>query len=71
MLLCHSHFKGDGQYSCIAADRRVSVYRPPPESAEKYDVLHSVILSYGSHLLYALHVYGEHTNKQLHSPKRT
>lgn len=55
-------FEGDWQFSRAATDRRVCVNRSPSESAEEHDVLYSVFLSYGSHLLYLLHVHGEHTN---------
>lgn len=54
--------KGDWQFSRVPTDRRVCGNRSPSESAKEHDVLYSVFLSHGSHVLYPLHVYGEHTN---------
>lgn len=56
--------KGDLQFPCAAAVRCVSVHRPPSESAEEHDVLHPVLLRYGSHVLHPLHVHGEPTSTQ-------
>lgn len=55
--------KGDLQFSRAAADRCVSVHRPPSESAEEHDVIPAVLLCHGSHVLCPLHVHGERTDK--------
>lgn len=62
--------EGDLQFSRAAADRCVSVHRPPSESTEEHDVVHPVLLCYGSHVLHPFHVHGEPANTQtatLHS----
>lgn len=50
---------GDLRFSRAAVDRCVSVHRPPSEFTEKHDVIPSVLLCHGSHVLYPLHVHGE------------
>lgn len=54
--------KGDLRFSRAAAHLRVSVHRPPSESAKEHDVLHPVLLRDGSHVLHSLHVHGEPTS---------
>lgn len=51
--------KGDLQFSRASVDRRVAVHRPSSEFAEEYDVIPTVLLCHGSHVLYPLHVHGE------------
>lgn len=53
--------KGDLRFSRASVDRRVAVHRPPSEFAEEYDVIPTVLLCHGSHVLCPLHVHGECT----------
>ncbi|XP_061120870.1 putative sodium-coupled neutral amino acid transporter 10 isoform X3 [Syngnathus typhle] len=48
---------GDGRFSRAAVDCRVALHRAPIESAEEHDVLHSVLLGHGAHVLHLLHVH--------------
>lgn len=54
--------QGELQFSRAAADRCVSVHRPPSESAEEHDVIPAVLLCHGSHILRPVHVHGECTD---------
>lgn len=63
-LSWHFLLKGELQFSCAAADRCVSVHRPPSEPAEEHDVIPAVLLRHGSHVLCPLHVHGECTQAQ-------
>ena len=50
---------GDGRLPGAVADRRVAVHRAAPQPAEEPDVLHTVLLRHGPHVLHPLHVHGE------------